>query len=204
MGAKERRERQKEATREGILAAARTIARTEGWPAVTIRRIADIIEYSPPTIYEYFASKDAILSEVQREGFDQLTEVLRHAAEQTTDTSERLEQIGRAYWRFTQQQPELYQVMDGTDSAGLPTAEALNGGRKAAVIIYEALEQWAQAHGIVLQDPQGAVETLWALLHGLIAVTLLDRVRGGPERAERLAVQGMGDLLFAWAAKEVE
>lgn len=97
MGAKERRERQKEATREGILAAARQIARTEGWPAVTIRRIADIIEYSPPTIYEYFASKDAILSEVQREGFDQLTEVLRHAAEQTADAAERLEQMGRAY-----------------------------------------------------------------------------------------------------------
>ena len=202
MGAKERRERQKEATREGILAAARSIARAEGWPAVTIRRIADMIEYSPPTIYEYFANKDAILSEVQREGFDQLTDTLRHAAEQTADPAQRLEQIGRAYWRFTQQQPELYQVMDGTDSAGLPTEETLNGGRKAAAVVYEALEEWAQAHEIVLQDPQGAVETLWALLYGLAAVTLLDRVGGGPERAERLAVQGMQDLLFAWAAKK--
>jgi len=202
MGAKERRERQKEATREGILAAARQIARTEGWPAVTIRRIADIIEYSPPTIYEYFANKDAILSEVQREGFEQLTEVMRHAAEQTTDTAERLEQMGRAYWRFTQQQPELYQVIDGAISAGLPTEETLNGGRKAAAVVYEALEEWAQAHKIVLHDPQGAVETLWALLHGLVAVTLLDRVGGGPERAERLAAQATKDLLFAWAAKE--
>jgi AcrR family transcriptional regulator len=202
MGVKERRERQKEATQEGILAAARSIARTEGWSAVTIRRIADMIEYSPPTIYEYFASKDAILSEVQREGFEQLTEAMRRAAEQTTDPAERLEQIGRTYWRFTQQQPELYQVIHGPDSAGLPTEETLNGGRKAAVVVYEALEQWAQAHGVVLQDPQGAVETLWALLYGLVAVTRLDRVRGGPERAERLAAQAMKDLLFAWAAKE--
>jgi len=202
MGVKERRERQKEATREGILTAARSIARTEGWPAVTIRRIADMIEYSPPTIYEYFAGKDAILSEVQREGFDQLTEAMRQAAEQTSDPAERLEQIGRAYWRFTQQQPELYQVMDGADSSGLPTAETLNGGRKAAAVVYKALEQWAQAHGVVLQDPQGAVETLWALLHGLAAVSRLDRVGGGPERAEWLAAQATKDLLFAWAAKE--
>ena len=202
MGAKERRERQKEATREGILGAARQIARAEGWPAVTIRRIADSIEYSPPTIYEYFSGKDAILSALQREGFDQLAEALRQAAEQTADPAGRLEQIGRAYWRFTQQQPELYQLLDGTESAGLATKESLNGGRKAAAVVYEALEHWAQGCGVVLQDPQGAVETLWALLHGLVAVTLLDRVGGGPERAERLAVQATKDLLFAWAAKE--
>ncbi len=204
MGTKERRERQKEATREGILAAARQIARSEGWSAVTIRRIADMIEYSPPTIYEYFASKDAILSEVQREGFDQLTEAMRHAVEQTTDSTERLEQIGKAYWRFTQQQPELYQVMDGADSTGLPTEETLNGGRKAAAVVYAALQQWALASGVVLHDPQGAVETFWALLHGLAAITRLDRVGGGPERAERLAAQATKDLLFAWAAKTEE
>ncbi len=202
MGFKERRERQKEATREGILAAARNIARAEGWQAVTIRRIADIIEYSPPTIYEYFASKDAILGEVQREGFEQLADAMRQAAEQTMDTTERLEQIGRAYWRFTQQQPELYQVIHGPDSAGLPTEETLNGARKSAAVVYDALEQWAQACNAVLPDPQGAVETLWALLHGLAAVTLLDRVGGGPERAERLAAQAMKDLLFAWAEKK--
>ncbi len=199
MGVKERRERQKEATREGILAAARSIARTEGWPAVTIRRIAESIEYSPPTIYEYFASKDAILSEVQREGFDRLTEIMRQAAEQATDAAERLEEIGRAYWRFTQQQPELYQIMHGVDSAGLPTEETLNGGRQAAAVVYEALEQWAQAGEIVLHDPQGAVETLWALLHGMVAVTLLDRVGGGSERAEHLVMQATKGLLFAWA-----
>ncbi len=166
---------------------------------MTIRRIADAIEYSPPTIYEYFAGKDAILSEVQREGFEQLTEALRGAAQQTTDAAERLEQIGRAYWRLTQQQPELYQVMHGPDSAGLPTEETLNGARKSAAVVYEALEQWTQSCAIVLEDPQGAVETLWALLHGLAAVTLLDRVGGGAEKAERLAVQATKDLLFAWA-----
>lgn len=202
MGVKERRERQKEATREGILAAARQIARTEGWQAVTIRRIAESIEYSPPTIYEYFAGKDAILHEVQREGFDQLADAVRRAAEQASRPAERLEEIGRAYWRFTQQQPELYQVMDGADSAGLPTEETLNGARKVAAVVYEALEEWTQAGEIVLHDPQGAVETLWALLHGLVSVATLNRVGGGPERAERLAVQATKDLLFAWAAKK--
>ena len=201
MGLKERRERQKEATREGILAAARTIARTEGWGAVTIRRIAESIEYSPPTIYEYFAGKDAILSEVQRDGFEQLADALRCAGEDRKDPAECLTAIGKASWQFAQNQPELYQVMHGADSAGLPTEETLAGARKAAAVVYEALEWWASEKKIVLTDPQGAVETLWALLHGMVTVTGLDRVKGGAERAERLVEQALLDLLFAWAAR---
>src|SRR4028119_232930 len=57
MGIKERRQRQKETLRSGILAAAREIASTEGWRAVTIRKIAARVEYSPPGIYEDFGAQ---------------------------------------------------------------------------------------------------------------------------------------------------
>ncbi len=200
MGIKERRERQKQATREGILAAARKIAREEGWPAVTIRRVAEMIEYSPPTIYEHFTNKDAILGELQREGFNSLADAMHRSGLETADPAERILQMGRAYWRFAQEQPELYQVMNGWDSAGLSTEETLVGARQSAAVGREALEDWAGEQGIALHDVQGAVETLWALLHGLVSVSLLDRLGGGPARAEHLAEQAVRDLLFAWAA----
>ncbi len=201
MGIKERRERQKQATREGILAAARKIAREEGWPAVTIRRVAEMIEYSPPTIYEHFTNKDAILGELQREGFDLLADAMRRARGQTADAAGRVVLMGGAYWRFAQEQPELYQLMHGWDSAGLSTEETLVGARQSAAVGRGALEDWAGEQGITLHDVQGAVETLWALLHGLVSVSLLDRVGGGPARAEHLAEQAVRDLLFAWAAR---
>ena len=69
MGIKERRERQKQELRAGILAAAREIASEEGWQAVTIRKIAALIEYSPPVIYEHFGSKEEILLELVRTGY---------------------------------------------------------------------------------------------------------------------------------------
>ena len=50
MGTKQRREREKQEVREGILAGAREIALQEGWQAVTIRKVAERIEYSPPTM----------------------------------------------------------------------------------------------------------------------------------------------------------
>ena len=55
--------------KQAILAAARDIAAQEGWQAVTIRKVADRIEYSPPMIYEHFENKDAVLLELMREGF---------------------------------------------------------------------------------------------------------------------------------------
>jgi AcrR family transcriptional regulator len=55
--------------KQAILAAARDIAAQEGWQAVTIRKVADRIEYSRPMIYEHFENKDAVLLELMREGF---------------------------------------------------------------------------------------------------------------------------------------
>ena len=67
--------------RRAILGAAREIAAQEGWQAVTIRRVAEKIEYSPPTIYEYFESKESILEEEMHEGFRLLLSGLKAARE---------------------------------------------------------------------------------------------------------------------------
>ena len=69
MGIQQRKERERRAMAEGILAAARAIAGEEGWPAVTMRKIAARIEYSPPALYEYFDSKEAILLALLRRGY---------------------------------------------------------------------------------------------------------------------------------------
>src|SRR6266550_3666489 len=69
MGVKERRDRERLEMRQAILDSAREIAAKEGWQAVTIRRVAEKIEYSPPAIYEYFESKEALLEEEGREAF---------------------------------------------------------------------------------------------------------------------------------------
>src|SRR5882724_4812614 len=72
-----RRERERTEMRTRLLAAAREIATEEGWQAVTIRRIADRLEYTSPILYQHFSGKDALLWELVREGFRELTERLR-------------------------------------------------------------------------------------------------------------------------------
>ena len=98
MGIRQRREREKQEVRQSILTAAREIALQDGWQSVTIRKVAERIEYSPPTIYEYFASKDDILLELHREGFRQLAAALKAARESTEDREERLLKMSEVYW----------------------------------------------------------------------------------------------------------
>ena len=97
MGIKERRQRQRQQLREGILAAAREIASEEGWRAVTIRKIAAIIEYSPPVIYEYFDSKDEILLELMRQGYAEQLEAVERARRAAENPEEALIDVDEGY-----------------------------------------------------------------------------------------------------------
>ena len=74
MGIKERQERDREAIRRSILDAARELFVTEGYQNVSIRKIAERIEYSPAAIYSYFPSKDDIFFALAEEGFRQLSQ----------------------------------------------------------------------------------------------------------------------------------
>ena len=79
----ERRLRAKEETKQSILAAARKIAGKEGWQAVTIRKIADEIEYTPPIVYEYFENKEALFKELIYFGFRLMHKDIEKAIKRT-------------------------------------------------------------------------------------------------------------------------
>jgi AcrR family transcriptional regulator len=79
MGITERKLRQREEVRASILAAASKLVEKEGWQALSIRKIADAIEYSAPVIYDHFENKDALLLEFTKRGFQILNEELAQA-----------------------------------------------------------------------------------------------------------------------------
>ena len=68
MGIKERHERDREAVRRSILDAARELFVSEGYRNVSIRKIAEKIEYSPAALYGYFPSKDDIFYALEHLG----------------------------------------------------------------------------------------------------------------------------------------
>ncbi|QJD80661.1 TetR/AcrR family transcriptional regulator [Spirosoma rhododendri] len=113
----ERKPRAHEQVRAGIITTARKIARQEGWQAVSIRKIADAIEYSAPVVYEYFDGKDVLFSAIREEGFDYLHEQYHRIMKLYRDPEKRLYEISLIQWEFGRRQPELYQVMYNLEGA---------------------------------------------------------------------------------------
>jgi len=198
MGIKQRREREKQEVRQGILTAAREIARQDGWQSVTIRKVAERIEYSPPTIYEYFENKEDILLELLREGFRQMAATLKPIREVTEDPEQRLLKMAEAYWNFAMSNPELYQVMNGLGGVPFGCLEKPPAAREAFVLTQEALVAWAKMQGVNVPDIEGAVEIIRSLVHGLISLTMVDRINGGEPRAKELLQRAMRDMFAAW------
>lgn len=199
MGIKERRERERQITKQGILTASLEIARQSGWSAVTIRKVGESIEYSAPMVYQYFASKEEILLELLRIGFDELGQAMQEAIASTEDKTERILRAADAYWQFAQNNPERYQLMHGLGGVTL-APEAFAGSIKQTCELAEnTLVDWAQAKGVTLEDSLGAAEIVWSLLHGLISVSLAERVQGGKDRARNLVQRSIQDLLKAWS-----
>jgi len=110
MGITERKTRQKQALRERILDAARRIVVREGFAALSMRKIADAIEYSPATLYLHFASRDEIARALCTEGYAQLLATFEPLA-QIADPAERLKAIAHAYVGFGVAHPQTYRLI---------------------------------------------------------------------------------------------
>jgi AcrR family transcriptional regulator len=93
-----RRERERMAVRRRLLEAAQGIAAEEGWPAVTIRRIADRLEYASPILYQHFSSKESLLLELVNVGFQDVAGRLRAVGDVPPEDA--LEALALAYWDF--------------------------------------------------------------------------------------------------------
>ena len=110
MGIKERHDRERHAVRASILTAARDLFVAEGYPHVSIRKIAERIEYSPAAIYSYSPSKDDIFFALAAEGFQTLDALIRDAAGDP-DPLEDLRHCWWAFYQFSKEHREFFHLM---------------------------------------------------------------------------------------------
>jgi AcrR family transcriptional regulator len=107
----ERRQKEKEEIKQKILEAARKIASKEGWNALTIRKIAEEIEYTPPIVYEYFENKEDLIREIVFGGFNKLSEEFTVARKSETDPQKLIKRLSLIHWDFAFDNVEIYQLM---------------------------------------------------------------------------------------------
>ncbi|WP_433261741.1 TetR/AcrR family transcriptional regulator [Actinosynnema sp. CS-041913] len=178
MSIQQRRERERAERHRLIVDAARDLAETEGWDAVTTRRLAERVEYSQPVLYSHFKGKDAIVRAVAVQGFVELGERLR-AARGGQDGPAALRAAAEEYLAFAQARPALYDAMF-VRRVDLPfgTAETPDELRAAFGEFIAAVAPVAAQ-----RDLETLTEVVWSALHGLATLTDGRRLRPDHARA---------------------
>jgi AcrR family transcriptional regulator len=183
MGSKERQDRERQAVTASILSAARDLFVAEGYQSVSIRKIAERIEYSPAAIYSYFASKDDIFLTLAEEGFHRLDAKVR-AAMKTGDPLENVRGCWWAFYQFSQDEPAYFELMFVDRSVPRITQEwdgfeFLQGMLGNAVdAIQKAIDAGAFPKTL---SPNVAMHMLWAALIGPAVVGIRHRLATGED-----------------------
>ena len=172
MGVKERRVREKEQLRRRILSAARELFVTEGYESVSMRKIADMIEYSPTTIYLYYEDKADLLDSVCKETLLNLLNALDLLRKDKSDPVETLRKSGKAYVEFGLKYPQDYKltfVVRPQFQKGLGLQEG-SVGEKVFNYLCAMVSECIRQKAFRQVDVETTGQALWSAVHG---VTLL-------------------------------
>jgi len=168
MGITERREREKEEVRKRILDAARHLFEAEGYDKVTMRRIAEAIEYSPTTIYLHFEDKDDLVRALCDEDFGRLLEALS-LLPPASDPVESIRQLGRAYVGFALQNPNHFRFMFMSAHHKDETHGPADPAWRSFGALLEAVRRAVAAGRLQPMNPLTAAQVLWMNVHGVAA-----------------------------------
>ena len=169
MGIVERRDRERVEVRRKILDAARELFMAEGYERVTMRRIAEAIEYSPTTIYNHFKDKDDLVNALCHEEFSQLFGALDLGVP-ARDPVEWIRQIGGAYAAFGLANPNHYRFMFMTQIR--EGHEVSEPGRQSFDILRTAVARAIKSGAFVKGDIDHMAQVLWASIHGAVALLI--------------------------------
>ncbi|MBD2756196.1 TetR/AcrR family transcriptional regulator [Spirosoma validum] len=178
MGIVERKEREREEMRKLILDAARKLFLENGFDKVSIRNIADEIEYSPATIYLYYKDKNELFFALHQTAFTKMIEEFA-PIEQIEQPMDKLIEMGRLYLRFAFENPELYDlmfIMTAPIDALECREDIWDDGDRAFSILQQIVQACIDTGTIKHPDAEQAALMIWSSVHGLAALHLRRRL----------------------------
>ena len=177
MGISERKDREKSEMRKMILDSAMQLFIKDGYNGVSIRKIAQKIEYSPGSIYTYFEDKDSIFFALHVEGFEKLYQK-QLSAQGINDPRERLLAHGRAYLEFALENQEYYDIMfimRGPEEI-ICKKQDWSHGMRSYDLLKRNVAECQNAGMFKDQDLETTSFLIWSTVHGVASLL----IRRGP------------------------
>lgn len=174
MGIIERKLRNRENIHNTILKVSLEIVKKEGWQALSMRKIAEAIEYTVPVIYEYFKNKDALLNELAKTGFQRLACVLNKAKVSEHTGDQKLKKMWMAYWDFAFSDSEYYQLMFGIETQCCLEKVVLADDENPSKMFLDVISEMMVDNKTTGQQISAYYFSMWSAVHGLIAINIID------------------------------
>jgi AcrR family transcriptional regulator len=170
-----RRAKHKESLRRGILEAAGELFAREGYENVSMRKIAEKIEYSPTAIYLYFRDKAELLNSLCEEMFQGLCAKLAQLEREGRDPVDALKRGCRTYIEFGLAHPNHYRVIFMMPRQGYsPSEQVQSAGMGAFEHLCRAVHRCIEAGCFRDRDTMAASQVLWSAIHGLTSLLITD------------------------------
>jgi AcrR family transcriptional regulator len=180
MGVRDRRARQKQLLRQQILDAARQLLIKEGYDSLSMRRVAERIDYSPTAIYLHFKDKQELVFSLCEESFAKLVHELETLAADYADPLVRLRKGMERYVAFGLKNPNHYLpafVLPPPADLDVKRQQAMlspaSNGMRALATLRETIAEGVRAKQLRKVDPDVAARATWAALHGITSLLIV-------------------------------
>jgi AcrR family transcriptional regulator len=179
VGVKERQERDREEMRQSILDAAQELFVAEGYRNVSIRKIAEKVEYSPAALYSYFPSKDDLFFALAEEGFRKLFAFTNDPEAMSGDPLPAIREGFLRYYQFSRKHPEYFELMFvdrsvpkiGREWERFGFVQQMIG--EVVAVIQRGIDQGVFPAGT---NAHVAFHLLWCAVHGAATAAVCDRL----------------------------
>ena len=182
MAIEDRKEREKLEMKQLIVKTAMQLFIEEGIDNVSLRKIAEKIEYSPGSIYSYFKDKGEIIHAIHTEGFEKLY-ALQRTLDVISNPLDRLSKMGTLYMKFAMDNPDYYDLMfiaKGV-AAKIYEKQEWDVGQRSYDYLRETVKQCIEQGLIIESDVDGATFAMWGLVHGMASLIIRGRCAMMPQ-----------------------
>jgi AcrR family transcriptional regulator len=191
MGIEDRKEREKGEMRQLIIKTAMDLFIDEGIDNVSLRKIAEKIEYSPGSIYSYFKDKGEIIHAIHTEGFEKLY-ALQKTLDGETNPIEKLSKMGEMYMKFALENPGYYDLMfiaKGV-AAKIFEKQEWDVGQRSYDYLRDTVKQCIEMGYMIETDTDAATFAIWSFVHGMASLIIRGRCAMIPEEQVKQIVKG--------------
>jgi AcrR family transcriptional regulator len=181
MGAKERREREREQRKSQILDTARALLLEKGLNATSINQIAKRSELSVGAIYFYFKDKEELFAVLQVEGLELLHQTIRQAVDRESSPEEKIRSIALAYLQFSKEHKNYFDIINyfltSPETIFPPDLknEIDSHGNASIFTLTTAIREGIDSGQFKAVDPRRQAIILWSAFHGMIQLKKLEK-----------------------------